>query len=898
MSKTWKRLLSVVLAAILAFSPALSTAAENAPKNKVDVNFTEIDPSAVKAPKWAAADGRIKYEQLHTADVDLNEVVRVSIFLNGNSTLDQGFKIDSVASDPAAISYRDSLKTQQQKMIAAIENVLGSKLDVKWTLSLAVNLISANVRLGDIVKIESLAGVDHVSLENQYLPETVETADQPNTATSTQMINADYAWAAGYTGAGSRIAIIDSGIEYRHQSFNPEAFDYALEQAAIAKGVDPEEYKASLNLLTQEEIAGVAGQLNAQWGNLDASQAYLTEKVPYAYNYIDADFDTAHPGSVSEHGSHVAGIAAANRFIKTGEGEFVSSLLDPVVAVGTAPDAQLLTMKVFGKAGGAYDSDYMAAIEDAIILGCDSANLSLGSASPGYSYANDYQHVMDKLVQNGMVVTMSGGNNSAWFTYLETYLASVAGTGYLYLDDVSTATGGSPGSFFNSFTIGSADNIGSTGSLLLFNDSDKISFTENTEYGNAPISSIPGKYEYVLINSIGVDDNEHVGQEGDEFLALGSDILAGKVALCYRGSSSFFAKCNAAAAQGAIAVVIINNQEGTIGMNLTGYEYTVPAVSITQADGNLIIAGSERMEVEGFDKEVYTGTIEISGSLEANINKDRSEAVMSSFSSWGTPGSLALKPEMVAPGGSIYSVNGKTTDGYVIFGGTSMAAPHATGMAAILAQYIRESGLEAKTGHSARQIINSLLMSTATPMIDPESGMYFPILQQGSGLADVDAAINAKSLILMDSEATSAAADGKVKAELGDDPDRDGVYEYSFTINNFSDMDLEYGLWTDIFTQDAFMYYANAEQTQTALYMDSAATLLASDMWGNISYSWEGAKIMTHDVNGDGVINEFDVNAILENLADFEADGIFNKSAADMDGDGDITSRDAYLLLQ
>ena len=53
--------------------------------------------------------------------------------------------------------------------------------------------------------------------------------------------------------------------------------------------------------------------------------------------------------------------------------------------VGNAPDAQIIVMKVFGQSGGAYDSDYMAAIEDAIVLGCDAVNLSLGSGAPGTS---------------------------------------------------------------------------------------------------------------------------------------------------------------------------------------------------------------------------------------------------------------------------------------------------------------------------------------------------------------------------------------------------------------------------------------------------------------------------------------------------------------------------------
>ena len=65
---------------------------------------------------------------------------------------------------------------------------------------------------------------------------------------------------------------------------------------------------------------------------------------------------------------------------------------------------------------------------------------------------------------------------------------------------------------------------------------------------------------------------------------------------------------------------------------------------------------------------------------------------MSSFSSWGIPGSLELKPEITAPGGNIYSVNGLVAGGtaYENMSGTSMAAPQVAGMAALVAQYIRE----------------------------------------------------------------------------------------------------------------------------------------------------------------------------------------------------------------
>ena len=73
---------------------------------------------------------------------------------------------------------------------------------------------------------------------------------------------------------------------------------------------------------------------------------------------------------------------------------------------------------------------------------------------------------------------------------------------------------------------------------------------------------------------------------------------------------------------------------------------------------------------------------------------------MSDFSSWGVPGTLEMKPEITAPGGNIYSVNGLIAGGtsYENMSGTSMATPQVAGMVALVAQYIRESGLTQKTG--------------------------------------------------------------------------------------------------------------------------------------------------------------------------------------------------------
>ena len=113
-------------------------------------------------------------------------------------------------------------------------------------------------------------------------------------------------------------------------------------------------------MLDEEEITEALPKLNAsaRYSGLTASDLYINLKAPFGFCYIDKDLDVTHDNdNQGEHGSHVAGIASANRYLKRGE-EYVSAG-DAVGVVGNAPDAQLIVMKVFGNGGGAYDSDYL-----------------------------------------------------------------------------------------------------------------------------------------------------------------------------------------------------------------------------------------------------------------------------------------------------------------------------------------------------------------------------------------------------------------------------------------------------------------------------------------------------------------------------------------------------------
>ena len=824
------------------------------------------------------ADTKVEPDYLDT------DIVRVSIVLEEKSTIQAGFSTMNIASNAQAMAYNASLLQKQEAIQQTISKAAlgGEPLDVVWNLTLVGNIISANVPYGKISQIEQIRGVAGVVLENTYEPSKVETENAllPNQYISTGMTGSNVVWSNGYTGAGSRIAVIDTGTDTDHQSFDNGAFLYALEQNALAAGIDFETYLASLDLLDVEEVAAVLTQLNIyeRDSSLTAEDLYLNEKLAFAVNYVDGGDGRLHVSHdydyQSNHGSHVAGISTANRFIP-GENGYLDAMATVSVS-GVAPDAQLITMKVFGNAA-LRDSDYMAAIEDAILLGCDSVNLSLGTVVSGFAFNSYYSELLDFISASDTVVVASAGNEGKW--------TDMTMFGNPYTDDVNFATLGSPGSYASFLSVASVENDGVVGMIFRVGDLS-VMYVENTDYGNAPLASIDTSpngtgtaYEYVFVDGIGLKA-DYAGMD-----------LEGKVVFCSRGETNFADKANIAVSLGAAAVIVYNNQSGGFGMNLTGYNYSNPCISIMQEEADYIRSISTQ-QTTASGTVCYTGTIEIFASPQAGVFHS-AYYTMSDFSSWGIPGDLSIKPEITAPGGLVYSVYGSTpelygTDQYGLMSGTSMAAPQVAGMVALIAQYLRESGLAEQTGISPRVMAQSLLMSTSVPLVD-ESGNYYSILQQGGGLARVDLATLAGSFIMV-----TGQDDGKVKAELGDDPMRTGVYEFSFVINNLTDTAQDYALSAQLFRQGVFdpgeRYTGSAYGFQV---LDTVTEALPS----NAVFAADGMiaiDLTAHDLNGDGMTNAEDADYLLEYLLG-NKDTLYGN--ADVNADGTVTSYDAHYLL-
>ncbi len=623
----------MLFAAAMILSSAGTVSAENpeqgihentGEQTGIELETEELDPSVLHVRKLGEVSEEEEPGEISLKpDLSLEQTVRVSIFLDKKSAVDAGYSTKGIGTNKAAASYRDTLKQQQRSVTASIEKTLGHTLDVKWNLTLLTNAVSANVKVKEIPLIKKIAGVRSVEREMQYDP--AETEADPQTANTSQfMTGASDAWLSGYSGAGSRIAIIDTGIDIDHQSFNADAFDYSIAQLDHA----PE-------LMKESEIKNLSSQLNV-------SGKYISSKIPFAYNYVDNNTTNLGHGTDGRgnHGSHVAGIAAANKYIKSGTSYQLASQ-SPTYAVGMAPDAQLLLMKVFGSNGGAYDSDYFAAIEDAVVLGCDAANLSLGSGSPGFTYTGStYQEILNNLTKENseIVVAISAGNSSSITDQLTTDL---------YIDDVSMHTGGSPGTFINSLGVASADNTGNTGYPIVFNG--KNIFYNDAETKNAEnMVSVKGTWDFVYIDALGTpEDYSEVNRAVS---------LSGKIVIVNRGDITFAVKGNNAISYKPKALIIANNQPGTIGMSVDDYTGTFPMASIVLSDAEYIKENSVSASTGSIT--YYTGKITVSDAITASNNVDRKDAEISTFSSWGVPGSLLMKPEISAPGGNIYSVAG------------------------------------------------------------------------------------------------------------------------------------------------------------------------------------------------------------------------------------------------
>lgn len=823
-----KRILAFVLSLcmILTLAPVSAYAAEtesSAASESQNLVIEELDGAEIEAtlPQNGLAEDSLAVEQIISDD----EVVKVLIIMESLS-VSESVENATVNSDTAAIS--DELEAEQEAVVEQIEEEVldGKSLDITYSYTWLLNGVAADVPYGTIAEILAVDGVKQVLIQPVY--EVCSTAD-PLTVTDGVMVGRENTWAAGYTGEGMKIAIIDTGLDTDHQNFAPLGEDVAV-------------------TATADTVAAVLSELNAayRYEGLTTGDVYYNTKVAYGFNYVDNNLNITHDyDDRGDHGTHVAGIAAANKVDASG-------------VVGVAPNAQLYVMKVFGANGGAYTEDILAALEDALLLDADVVNMSLGSPAGFTTAADEVMAIYNRVADTNTVLSISAGNS-----YTSGY-GNTWGTDKNTTSNPDNSVVGQPAVYNNVMSVASVENLANQREYIQVSDGYRMVYNDTgVSYGRPAISTMTGEYEFVFVPNYG---------EPADFEGLD---LTGKVALIARGNISFFEKVDNAAAAGAAICIVYNNTDGEFGMDLTDGTSKIPAVSIMLADAAYLAAAQEA-----------DPSVTISFPTEVAAFPSATAYQMSVFSSWGVAHDLSLEPDITAPGGNIYSTinNGQ----YGLMSGTSMAAPNISGLNALVMEYIMETMPEEQ---NVRVLAQNLLTSTAAPLPYAD-GLFYSPRQQGTGLANAFNAVTTKAYLTVDGM-------DMPKVELGDDDAKSGAYSYSFNVHNFGDSKVFYDLATVIQTEgvDAYEggYYFMAgvpmalPGTTTA---SSAGMVLTHDVDDNTATNSHDAYIIyqatignkaesyvseefRYDIDCNDTVNADDVQAYLDAL-------VGNESAADL----------------
>ena len=744
---------------------------------------------------------------LDEESIDAKQAVQVIIVMEGDSIIEED---SSAVLNDETQAKSEALAEAQAEVVAEIEKTVleGETLEISYSYTWLLNGVAAEVPYGTIEAIKAVDGVKQVLIQPVYNVCKTETnaVASPMTITDGVMIGRESAWANGYTGKGIKIAIIDTGLDIDHQNF-----------AALT------EDKLTGDSATADTVAAVLDQLNAskRYEGLTIENVYYSSKVAFGFNYCDDNLNITHDyDSKGDHGTHVSGIAAANKV----EGSDV---------VGVAPDAQLYVMKVFGENGGAYAEDILAALEDALMLGADVVNMSLGTNAGFTTSTDEVNEIYNRVAETNTVLSVSAGN-SATSAYGNNW-----GTDQNLTSNPDNAVIGEPATYTNVLSIASVENLKIQENYIDV-DGYQIIYQDDGSYYSLPkLMTLTGEYGIVAVPGTGAEE---------DYEKLD---VTGKVALVQRGTLSFTEKCTNAENAGAVACIIYNNVTEVFGMNLSDCEGSIPCVSITMADGAYLTA-----QLEANPKL----TVSFPKTPLAVPSEDAYQ--MSDFSSWGVAPDLSLEPDLTAPGGNIYSTinNGE----YGLMSGTSMAAPNVSGIAALVMQYVKEDG----GSEDCRTMVQSLLMSTSVPLTYEDADeLYYSPRSQGSGLANAFNAVNTQSYLTVDGCDVP-------KAQLGDDADRTGVYSFSFNVTNFSGSAAYYDLNTVVQTED----YVEADGHY---FMSSTPKALAA-----AAAESTDSLVLKYDVDDSGEADSHDAYLIYQAVKGSAADENWTDVSFRYDADG------------
>ncbi len=564
---------------------------------------------------------------------------------------------------------RGKLKKAQDSITPSIAGKGGK---VQAQMQSAYNGIQATLPADQLDAVAALPGVVAVHPVRTY---TIDNA------VSVPYLGVPEVWqSTGYTGQNVKVAIIDTGIDYTHATFGGPGTVAAFEAAAETSDqpADP-----ALFGPTAPRIKGgidlVGDDYNADPGSAD---------------YQPIPRPDANPLDCEGHGSHVAGTTGGGGV--TADGAAFTGPYDTTtpantfrVGPGVAPQADLYAVRVFG-CGGSTDV-VVPALDWAVANGMDVVNMSLGSS---FGRGDDPDAVAAaNAVGAGVVVVASAGNSGH-----NPYLTGSPGTG----DGVIAVSAVDSAESFPGATL-------TVGGVAV----------EAINANGASLEGIPPLTVVRLTDDPATTENEALGCSAAAYTKAGVTPGGNQLGVAQRGTCARAAKAIFAQQAGAAAALMVNTTndlppyEGMITSNPdTGDEFvvTIPFLGVRSSDGAKFTSGA---------------VVSIAA---AQIANPGFRGYASFTSSGPRSGDSAISPDVAAPGVSISSAAVGSGSGAAILSGTSMAAPHVAGVAAL--------SVEAHPAWSAPQVAASIV-STA----DPEKVAGQRLTLGGVGLVDTAQAV-------------------------------------------------------------------------------------------------------------------------------------------------------------
>ena len=607
---------------------------------------------------------------------------------------------------PDAVRSRAQAPVNAQAQVQAIrasvqqQGASAAKESGAQVLYTTHNTMRGVALYGNVEQIRALANrsdVERISIIEDMAPQNTGSVLDTDTLSVWAQQHAQNTAATGYTGKGVKIVVLDTGIDYTHADLGgpgtKEAYEKAKASDTIPEGTyDPKKFLGGYDLVGDD------------------------------YNSAKKETSTPHPDAnpldCGGHGSHVAGTAAGygvNADGSTFRGDYSKlteeQLKDMKIGPGSAPEAQLIGLRIFGcKGTTAFVPLGLDRVLDPNDDGdfsdrADIANLSLGNEFGVFDETVNY--AVGSLYREGILSVVAAGNANNYNAVGDTYSNS-----------------GGPGTSAYGLTV--ANSIGSTQLV----DRVKILAPANEAdtYGDYSVSFDYSKATEEQLRGTVVRAASRNRYACEAFTEEEAAALKGKWALIDWAEADGTAPCGSRVrfdnlqAAGATGVVIASDTE--VGDTAIGGNSAIPGVRLAKS------------QVERLSSQIDSGnlTLQLGENLRESIRVQNGKLDQANTSTArGMHGSHGItKPDVAAPGTNISSILVGGGTEATVKTGTSMSTPFVAGVAALIMQAHPEYG---------PRMIKTAIMNTADHRMQDAWGNPYAVDRVGTGRINTRAAV-------------------------------------------------------------------------------------------------------------------------------------------------------------